>query len=254
MFLVKKIVGNLFLPMPVISILLVLGVLLLWFSRKQRSGKALVSLGTILLLILSYNVTSNAILGPLEKKYPPIVKADEIPEVKWIVVLGGGHISDPGLPITSQIRADTLVRLVEGIRLHRLIPGSRLILSGSGIFDPMSDARIMADVAMALGVDMSDMVLEEDSRDTAEEARFVKHIVGRDRFILVTEASHMPRSMALFRKQGMDPIPAPTGHMVMKREQISPGMFFPGALNLHEVEMAVHEYLGLLWAKMRGQV
>ena len=49
----------------------------------------------------------------------------------------------------------------------------------------------------------------------------VKEIVGKDKFILVTSASHMLRAMALFRKQGMEPIPAPTDYMVKEREGVS---------------------------------
>ena len=109
-------------------------------------------------------------------------------------------------------------------------------------------------MALALGLDRSDLVLEEESKDTKDEARLVKHIVKKDRFILVTAASHMPRSMALFRKQGMNPIPAPTEHLVKKRQKVSPGLFFPGASNLRKVERAFHEYLGLVWGKIRGQI
>ncbi|MBW1946021.1 MAG: YdcF family protein, partial [Deltaproteobacteria bacterium] len=118
---------------------------------------------------------------------------------------------------------------------------------------PVSNAKIMADTALAIGLDRSDLVLEEDSMDTKDEARLVKLIVGKDRFILVTTASHMPRSMALFRKQGMDPIPAPTEHLVKERKNVSPGMFFPGASNLRKVERAFNEYLGLVWGKMRDK-
>ena len=254
MFLIKKIIGATFLPLSLCSIILLAGLVILWFSRKQKVGKVIVSSGTVLLLILSFNITSNAILEPLERRYPPILKTDMLSGVKWIVVLGGGHISDPNVPITSQIVGSTLVRLAEGIRLHRLIPGSKLVLSGGAVFDPVSNAKIMADMALALGLGRSDLVLEDESKDTKDEARLVKHIVGRDRFILVTTASHMPRSMALFRKQGMSPIPAPTEHLVKEREHISPGMFFPGASNLRKVERAFHEYMGLLWGKMREQL
>jgi len=83
-----------------------------------------------------------------------------------------------------------------------------------------------------------------------------KKIVGPDPFLLVTSAAHMPRSMALFRKQGMNPIPAPTGHQVKERQrgEISPGSFFPGIGELEKAEMAVYEYLGLAWVKIRGKI
>jgi len=250
----KKIVGPLLFPVSLCLELLIIGVIILWFSRKQRLGKLLVSFGTILLLILGFNVTSNAILEPLEKKYAPILKPVAISDVKWIVVLGGGHISDPRVPITSQIGGSTLVRLVEGIRLQKLIPGSKLVLSGGRVFDPVPNAKLMADLALLLGVNKENIIIEDASKDTKDQAILIKGILGNDKFVLVTSASHMPRSMALFRKQGMNPIPAPTEHLVKKRQKVSPGMFFPSANNLRKTERAFYEYLGLVWAKLRGQV
>ena len=112
----------------------------------------------------------------------------------------------------------------------------------------------MAAVAKALGVKQEDLVLESESKDTIDEARIIKSIVGNDKFILVTSASHMPRSMGMFKKLGMQPIPAPTGYMVKEKQGISPGDFFPGSDGLRRTEGVIYEYLGLLWAKLRGQI
>ena len=83
----------------------------------------------------------------------------------------------------------------------------------------------------------------------------VKEIVGKDKFILVTSASHMPRAMALFRKHGMDPVPGPTDYMVKEREGgLTPGVFFPSAGSLEKAESVIHEYLGMVWGKVRSQM
>ena len=60
--------------------------------------------------------------------------------------------------------------------------------------------------------------------------------------------------VALLKKQGMNPIPAPTGHRVMEWQTLSPSAFFPNPGELGKATVAVHEYLGLLWAKLRGQI
>ena len=149
-------------------------------------------------------------------------RGPDIRNVKWVVVLGGGHISDPKLPGTSQLSDSATVRVVEGVRLHKMIPGTKILLSGGVVFDPVPNARVMAAVAVAIGVNEQDLVLELDSKDTKDEAIIVKEMVGNDRFILVTSASHMPRSVALFKKHGMNPIPAPTGHLVKERQSLFP--------------------------------
>jgi len=115
------------------------------------------------------------------------------------------------------------------------------------------DARVLADIAQVIGVDKQDLVLEDNAMDTKDEARFIRELVRDDKFILVTSAAHMPRSMALFRNQGMEPIPAPAGHIIKKRGGFGPGIFFPGAGELYQTERAVYEYLGMAWARLRGQ-
>ena len=78
--------------------------------------------------------------------------------------------------------------------------------------------------------------------------------MGKDQFILITAASHMLRSVALFKKLGMQPIPAPTDHSFKGRQMINPGVFFPSAGKIGNAERVFHEYLGLAWAKLRGQI
>ncbi len=210
--------------------------------------------GVVLLTLFSYGLFTNSLLRSLENKFPPLIDLGEVSDVKWVVVLGGGHISDPRLPITGQISNSGLARLVEGIRIHQRLSESRLVLSGGVVFDPVSEAKTMADVAISIGVNQRSLLLETVSKDTKDQARNIKKITGNNRFILVTSASHMPRSMALFRKLGMKPIPAPTDYRIKKLQGIHPGSFFPSAMELRKMERAFHEYLGLAWAKLRGQI
>lgn len=254
MFMLKKIVAPFFYPLSLCLEILLLGLIVLWFTGRKRSGRTIVTLGVVCLFGFSYGAVSDGLLRPLEYRYPPLKDLAEISDTKWVVVLGGGHVSDPGVPITSQISDISLVRLVEGIRLHNRLPGSKLLLSGGSAFDPVPIALIMADVALAIGVKEKDIVLESLSKDTKDEARLIKEIVRDDRFVLVTSAFHMPRSMALFQKLGMRPIPAPTGHWVRETQGKGTGIPFPSATNLRKAKVGFHEYLGLAWAKIRGQI
>jgi uncharacterized SAM-binding protein YcdF (DUF218 family) len=204
--------------------------------------------------MLSYDVVPDLLLQRLEYAYPPLLNVENIQDIRWIVVLGGGHTSDLRLPATSQLSEASLARLVEGIRLYREIPKSKLVLSGGRPFERTAEAKIMAEVASAIGVKNQDMILEELSKDTEENAWLVRQVVGRDKFVLVTSASHMPRSMALFKKLGMDPIPAPTDYLVKETQEMNPSKFYPGAENLYKAQRAFYEYLGLAWAKLRGKI
>lgn len=147
MFLFKKIVAPLLFPLSIILEILILGIFLLWFTRRQKTGKVFVFIGALLLGLLSYSSISDICLKPLEDKYAPLVELQTFSDVKWIVVLGGGHNSDPKLPVTGPIGDSSLSRLLEGVRIHKKLPESKLILSGSGVYDPVSNALVMAGVA-----------------------------------------------------------------------------------------------------------
>ena len=64
----------------------------------------------------------------------------------------------------------------------------------------------------------------------------------------------MTRALALFRKAGTNPIPAPTHFLTQENKGVAPGNFFPNSGGLRLAETAAYEYLGLAWAKIRGKV
>jgi len=261
MFLFKKIVSPLLSPLTVCLSVQLMGLLLYWFARKRKHGIILVSIGTLILGLLSFNLVPNAMLGFLEDQYPPLMvdaaskaelnKGGHYP--KWIVVLGGGTYSDASFPMNSQLSNGSLSRLIEAIRIKKLFPEARLLIAGGSLFGQPPDSEIMAKVAFDLDIAPKDIVLVLDAKDTMDQARRVKSIICKDPNILVTSASHMPRALLLFKKLQMLPIPAPTGYFVRQKQNISPGIFFPNASALRKVEIAFHEYCGIFWAKIRDQ-
>lgn len=254
MFIFKKIFSKFFFPLPIILCLLLLGLYLLWFTKKQKLGKIFISVSAFTLLILSYGPIPDALLTPFESQYKTYSTENIKQPIKYVVVLGAGHNSDPNLPITSQLGSGSLFRLIEGIQIHRKISSSKLILTGGSLNQPVATATVMAKLAIKLGVNKKNIITKTKPNDTKDEARMVKGTVESEPFILITSASHMPRAMALFRKLGMNPIPAPTEHNVQKTQGMDPGLFFPNSSNLHKAEKSVYEYLGTLWGKLRGQI
>jgi uncharacterized SAM-binding protein YcdF (DUF218 family) len=260
MFLLKKIISPFFYPLTLCMIVMICGLFLLWFTKRQKMGKILVSMGVIVTALLSCGAISDSILRPLERTYPPLLmeKTSGLPsfdqKVQWIVVLGGGHTSDPGLPVTSQISFDSLARLSEAVRIYRSLPGAKLILSGGAVFDTVSEAEIYFEMARIMDLPSRDLILSDQARDTEEEARFIQNRVGKDPLILVTSAFHMPRAVALFKKRGMNPIPAPAAHLVKMHSERAPGDFFPSVWGFQKAQVVVHEYLGILWSKLRDKI
>lgn len=255
MFLLKKAISAILLPLPVVSLLLLIGLIALWFTQRQRLGRILVSMSAVILLLFSNSSLPNLLLQPLERPFVPAPATEQsnLSGVKWIVVLGAGDNYSPSLPATMQLHDASLARVVEAVRLHRLLPETKVILSEGTTIDNVPVAEVMAKAVAALGVDENNIVLESQSRDTEDSAKFVQSIVGQDQFMLVTSASHMKRSQALFTKLGMNPIAAPTDYD-SSSQSLRLSDFYPSVGELHKADLALHEYFGLVWAKIRGKI
>ena len=255
MFLFKKLVAPFLMPVPFSLALVLLGLALLWFTRRQRAGKWLATLGALLLLLLGYGFVSNGLLERLERQHAPVTDVSAAAgRVRWVVVLGGGSSADERLPAAMRLSEASLARLVEGVRLQRQLPGGRLLVSGGAVFGSDADAETMRALAVELGVDPAALDLDAASPDTETQAEVVRSRLGTEEFYLVTSASHMPRALALFRKAGTNPLPAPTHFLAQANRGFSPGDFFPSAGGLRRAEAATYEDLGLAWAKVRGKI
>lgn len=257
MFLVKKIVAPFFFPLPLTLLIILIGLILLWFTYRQRTGKVLVTLGAFLLLIFSLNPVASSLVSLMENQYTPFnVAAKGNPGIKYVVVLGGGHRDDFRLPATDRLSPASLKRLIEGIRIHKALPKTKLVLSGGGPFSREANAKVMLKAAQLLGVNPKETILETESKDTKDEARLLKPVLGQAPFVLVTSVSHMPRSMALFKKQGLRPLPAPADFVAKNyaTARLGPHDFFPSPGSLSASTRTIYEYLGRLFAKLRNQI
>lgn len=250
MFFLKKLISSCLLPFPFGLALLVLGLVVLWgFDKRQRLGRWLVTLGTLILLLGGYGLIARLTLTPLEREHLPLSAAEVLalePPAQAVVVLGSGFLPDRALPPNDRLGSTGLARLVEGVRLWRLRPQAKLVLS-----DGLGQGKSMAEIATFLGVPPDRLVLEALSMDTVDEVEAIKKTVGTGSFLLVTSAAHMHRSLALCRAQGLKPIAAATDY-VMKRGTWSALDLVPSAGNIIRSENALHEWIGLLWSHLRG--
>jgi uncharacterized SAM-binding protein YcdF (DUF218 family) len=261
MFTLKKLLSVLVQPCSLLPAVMALGLVLLCFTKKQRVAKALLFAGLTLMALLSLGPVARSLVRPLEASYPPLLAEatqasatlpDGSPAPGWVVVLGGGHSESRSLAPIHQLSEPSLVRLAEGIRLQRLLPESKLVLSGGGNRDETTEAHLLAAASASLGAGADRMVLESQSCDTIDEVRALRTVLGEERFVVVTSATHLPRAMAMFKKAGMNPIAAPTDYLALHE---AAGMvdWIPHAGAAFVIERALHEYLGILWAKLRGQ-
>lgn len=252
LFLFKKIVSAIVYPVGLTLVLMIASILATAYMSRKRSGLALVFTALLVLLISSLGITGQLLVHSLEDRFeradPKVLVGNG---VKFIVVLGGG-IKRGALDPIEATDCDSLVRVVEGIRLWKAVPDCKLVLSGGKYTDAdISSAEAMAEVAMKFGVPKEAMILETESWDTDDEARLLAPVLGKTPFALVTDAFHMERSLMTFRGFGLDPVPAPTDFQT-KELRIYFRSFIPSAYNLSITETAVHEYLGIGWVMLKN--
>ena len=260
LFWLKKFVSFWLMPLPLALALLVAGAVLLGSERRRRLGRGLTAAGTLLLLLCSNKIASNALLRPLESRYAPQPRLEAgapvptaLAACRYVVVLGGGHSDMIGWAPNDKLSTSALERIVEGVRLLRSLPQAELVVSGPGQPGEPTHALVLAQTAESLGVDSARIRMIDTARDTEDESQAVQAIAGSAPVALVTSAFHMPRAAALFRGAGVAIVPCPTDYQA----RFTPG-FHLGEANwdvesLERSTLAVREYIGLAWVTLRGK-
>ena len=224
--------------------------LLLGWRRHLRVAMGLGLTAFVWLWAWSMPVLSHWLGNTVENQYPPVPIAS-IPAAPALVLLGGSVYPPSGhnTEIDLNSAAD---RVWYAARLFHAGKAPLLLLSGGS--DPQrqafSEARAMAIFLADLGVPAQAMLLEENSRNTRQNAAFSAALLkarGVDRILLVTSALHMPRAMALFRAQGLQVIPAPTDFEA--NQALPPGLsaWLPEAVALDASGRAMKEIVGKLF-------
>ncbi len=250
LFTLKKVLGGMMLPLPLLLLLIAFGIALLWFSRFQRTGKLCVSLGWLLLLLLSLQPVADSLLKPIEDKYPTW-RGEK--RVQYVVVLGGGYTWNPDWAPSSNLINNSLPRLTEGIRLWYENPGSKLIFTGAAAkTNPVSTAEAGARVAESLGIPRSEILVLDKPKDTEEEAAAVKMAIGDAPFLLVTSASHLPRAMLFFRRAGLTPLPAAANQLAIESPLNPWERAIPSPVWLMHSDRVGYETLGRIWQWLKG--
>jgi uncharacterized SAM-binding protein YcdF (DUF218 family) len=247
-FILSSVASFLTVPSNAIASLAVLGLVLLPLGRRTLGSAAVkCAAGTMALVALS--PLGNLLLTPLEQRFPELpFKGGEAAD--GIIVLGGSYdtVSHSYLS-TIFLRDDTgPMAVVPG--LARQYPEARIIVSGGteSLSAAPSEAAIIKKYFVSFGIAADRISIEERSLTTAENARFSAELVHPrpdSRWLLVTSAYHMPRAVGAFRKAGFNVIACPAGWRTRGWQDL----WRPAATateNLRRLDVAVHEWLGLL--------
>ncbi len=248
-------------PLGLVTVLLLFARL---FLRQKVSWQNRIIVFAFLLLWLGgNNWVTTVLVRSLEYQYLPM---NEVPESEVIVILGGSTrpLTYPR-PIVEVNEAGD--RLLYGGWLYKQGKAPHILVSGGGIGwlgGTTPEAERMVSVLSMMSIPEEVIWLESQSRNTEENARFTREILqakGITQILLVTSATHMPRSVMLFENQGFDVIPAPTDFMseppplYKNGGEMAAGLFvdlIPQANNLDVTTRVIKEYIGIRFYRLQG--
>lgn len=256
----KSLLGYWLMPLPFCVAAMVAGLLMTRCACCARTGRFVFGVGFGLLLLFGNGYVSRWLIRPLETKYKAIPELPagtaippELAACRFVVVLGGGNGDGPGVSANNLLSASARARLVEGVRLLRVLPEAKLILSGPAQGRRDSHATVMGRTAIALGLAPERIVTIDEARDTEAEATAVRRRVQETPVALVTSAWHLPRAAALFRNAGVYALPCPADFTAHARDPFQFEDLFWRTSALERSTYAVRERLGFLWSWLRGK-
>jgi uncharacterized SAM-binding protein YcdF (DUF218 family) len=252
-FALSKTLGIMLLPTNFLIGVGLFGALLL-VTRQKSLGRKLMVASLACLAICGFSPIGNLILFPLESRFPPWDAGRGAPD--GIVILGGSIDPDLSAARGVTVFSGSVDRIIAGAALALRYPRARIVLSGGNSNLVSDDSAKEADYAISvfesLGVSRERLIMERRSRNTQENAEFSKALAAPkagERWLLVTSAYHMPRSVGLFRKAGFAIEPYPVDWRTGESADLL--TFASLALEgLQRTDTAAREWMGLVayWA------
>src|SRR5262245_22906356 len=244
MFVLKQFLKALLLP-PMPWLLMLLTVLIFWHKSWARK---LLLITFLLILALHSGSVNYALRYPLESRHPPLLDPRKAGPYDAIVVLTASMVPASGLIPFPTVDESMFRRLEEAWRLYRIQP-KPIIVSGGHVNPFTADQdeyKIARDYLLRWGIPAASVIGEDQSRDTFESAVEVEKLLkkrGWKRYLLVTSAIHMPRSLLVFSVLTPTPIAAP-GDFSLSEFELTPFDFFPNEQVARKLFVTIHEYLG----------
>ncbi|MCW1961991.1 YdcF family protein [Chryseobacterium viscerum] len=189
-------------------------VIIALLKRKNKRKNLRIGVGFFAVLMIIF--IGNGFLGKLTSGYlqKSYINTSElknsVSQKPVIVVLGGGVVD---INNTEKLHTMSYSRIVTAYQLYYEFKKNNLpckiVISGKGR-GHTSEAELFRENFKKMGVSDTDMIKEDKSMNTYENAKYsskiVKQLAPSDIY-LVTSGFHMKRSVALFHTFGLNPVP-----------------------------------------------
>ncbi len=253
-FILSKILSVLIMPYTIVVVLVALSVVV----RDEKWKKRFFRTGFVLLLLFSNEFISNEVMSAWEVKAKAF--KDVTPHQLGIVLTGSTvPLLKPDDRVYFHRGAD---RVTHTIQLYKLGLIKKILISGgSGMLmtEDEPEANKFKKVMILMGVPEEDIIIENETRNTYESAVEVKPLLDSLHFraedcLLITSAFHMRRSLAVYRKAGLEIEPFSTDFYAHPRFFYVDGLLIPkldAMMNWHKL---IKEWVGLAAYKAAGYV
>jgi uncharacterized SAM-binding protein YcdF (DUF218 family) len=254
-FVLSKTVGFFALPSNLFISIGIAGLVLLC-TRFARLASWLVVTSLVLITVFGLSPLGNVLILQLEQRFPPWDVSRGPPD--GIIILGGAILPDVSAARGVVKLNDAAERVTATVELARRYPNARILYSGGSaalVSDQIPEAPFAVRELQALGVARDRITVEEQSRNTVENAVFSRLIADpkpAERWLLVTSAYHMPRAMGVFRAAGF-PVEAYPVDWHTRGPQDLFGLSSALSAGLGRTDVAVHEWVGLVTYRLTGK-
>jgi len=255
-FLLSKTLGTMLLPTNFLIGIGLVGAILL-ATRFASAGRKLLIASVVSLAICGFSPLGYLLLYPLEQRFPPWDATRGAPD--GVIVLGGSIDADVSAAHGTAVVSGAADRMIASAVLAHRYPKARILFTGGSANLLSNDAReadYAASLFESLGISRERLIMERRSRNTSENAEFSRAIAAPkpgDRWLLVTSAYHMPRSIGLFRKAGFAVEAYPVDWRVGGREDLL--RFTTLSLEgLDRANAGIREWMGLAAYWLTGKI
>ena len=242
-------------PLSLIMLCLLLA-FLLSFRAKRGWSRTFLVLGGLMLFATTFTTLGYVLITPLENRF---VRPAEPAQIDGIVVLGGamdGEVNSVRGGFELNRSGD---RYVETVRLALAHPEAKVLVAAGPAalaLEQEREALAAQRMLISFGVASERIILDENSRNTEENAQFARALAGvteGQTWLLVTSAFHMPRSVGLFRMADFPVVPWPADYLASGAEgwRVKPDQ---PPENVAVASMALREWTGLVGYKLTGKI
>ncbi len=254
-FILSQLLSFLVMPLTLVILCFIAGLILF----KKKWGKRFIMVGMVLLLLFTNKWLSNTLMNAWE---PPFKTIKTLPHYEVGIVLTGVTNLDKTVNDRTFFNkgAD---RATQAVQLYKLGKIQKILITGGQGFDPTNtntEAELLADFMEMAGVPRRDLLIENQAKNTYQNAIYTKEKLKENRldlnstYLLITSAFHIKRAKGCFDKASLTTETFPVDYYASDPKLNFQTLFQPSPEGLLIWHKLFKEWIGITAYKMMGYI